>query len=454
MKGVLFRYPFSFAYKIICYLSLGFLLNGCSTADETINKLSLSLESANCAEVCLKLSVNNISLPADVVIQKNGNDFIKFFLTQNDTLIFDTLVKPKAHYTYSAYCGSDKSSQVNAFTPDTTSHNFTWKMEQLGDFSGVLYDAAIINDTLAYAVGEVYKKDSAGGWDPQAYNAVKWNGKDFIPFRIELDEKVVSIKYPPFRAICAFSADKIIISTGGVAALFDGEKATTDFRINPLLNGVINRICGKSPNDFYVVGELGTIVHFYNGNWQKIESGTKLDLFDIYSLDGKDFWIAGGSFENNTGILLKGSGSVFNIQAEGRFMPKEQIFKPYFAGIAKTIWISSSNTIYFGGHLLQKMNSGQMSLVKSLPGNDIGLNGDSRYQGFISQMRGNNDNDLLMIGERNTIRHFNGITWQQIGLPFDPDSGYMWLTVAMKNNTAVVAGRSYSRAIIMVLTRK
>ncbi|MGH2567306.1 MAG: hypothetical protein ACRDGA_03130 [Bacteroidota bacterium] len=37
--------------------------------------------------------------------------------------------------------------------PDTTSHNFAWQTFVLGDGNSILYDVAIVNDTLAYAVG-------------------------------------------------------------------------------------------------------------------------------------------------------------------------------------------------------------------------------------------------------------------------------------------------------------
>jgi len=58
----------------------------------------------------------------------------------------------------------------NPVTPqpplDTTSHNFTWTLQRLGGASGsVLYDVAIINDTLTYAVGEMYLNDSTGQID-------------------------------------------------------------------------------------------------------------------------------------------------------------------------------------------------------------------------------------------------------------------------------------------------
>jgi hypothetical protein len=42
--------------------------------------------------------------------------------------------------------------------PDTTSHNFTWHIDTLGNFgsSSSFNDVAIINDSLAYAVGEIF----------------------------------------------------------------------------------------------------------------------------------------------------------------------------------------------------------------------------------------------------------------------------------------------------------
>lgn len=457
MAGELFknrRFSFSLKLPVYCFLFFLFLSAGCSNPSEPVQNILLSLNDAACTEVFLNLSVNNLSFPADVTLRKNGNDFLNLRLTKNDTVITDTLVTPKNNYTYQAFAGSDKSRLISASTPDSTSHNFKWEMKLLGDFDGVLYDAAIINDTLAYAVGAVYKKDSLGRWDNHAYNAVKWDGKNFTPFRIKFEGDYVSVQYPPLMAICAFSPNNIIVSDGGMTANFDGEKAITDFRINSLLSGNINRIFGKSPNDLYVIGNKGSIVHFSNGNWQKIESGTKLDLMDIYSVDGKDFWISGGNFQNYNGILLKGNASGFSIIGEGRSISRDLLFRPYFAGVAKTIWLSGSNTVYFGGNLLQRIKSGQMDLVRSLPGNDIGVNVNGKYQGFISQLRGNSDNDIMMVGEGNTVRHFNGVNWQQLGMPYDFGNGYTWLSVAMKNNIAIAAGRNSSRAIIMILKRE
>ena len=54
--------------------------------------------------------------------------------------------------------------------PDTTSHNFTFTQYDLGGNAGSsgFKDAAIVNDTLAYAVGEIYTTDSTGRPDPRS----------------------------------------------------------------------------------------------------------------------------------------------------------------------------------------------------------------------------------------------------------------------------------------------
>jgi len=75
------------------------------------------------------------------------------------------------------------------------------------------------------------------------------------------------------------------------------------------------------------------------------------------------------------------------------------------------------------------------------------------YFGFISMVRGNSVNDIILVGEGNTVRHFNGKTWQQLGLRYDFNSDYTWLAVAMKNDLLITVGRSTSKAIIMVLKR-
>ncbi len=144
----------------------------------------------------------------------------------------------------------------------------------------------------------------------------------------------------------------------------------------------------------------------------------------------------------------------FHTIEEGRNIGDlSMLFHPYFDGLAKTVWVSKSGNVYFGGNALYVYRDNQTSEVKSLPGNQSNDNVSGKYFGFISQVRGSGENDIFMVGEGNTIRHFNGLKWRQLGLPYDFSSDYTWLAVSIKNNLVITVGYSSSQAIIMVLKR-
>jgi hypothetical protein len=54
---------------------------------------------------------------------------------------------------------------------DTTSHNFTWRLDTLGTNWSILLDVAIVNENDIWAVGEIHTAetdtfDSLGNWVP------------------------------------------------------------------------------------------------------------------------------------------------------------------------------------------------------------------------------------------------------------------------------------------------
>jgi hypothetical protein len=101
--------------------------------------------------------------------------------------------------------------------PDTTSHNFAWSIQYLGDGnSSVLHDVDIINDTLAYAVVELYQKDSTGQLDPYRYNYAAWNGTTWsvrrLPYYYQGQPYV-----NPIRSIFSFGSADIWFAGNGVS---------------------------------------------------------------------------------------------------------------------------------------------------------------------------------------------------------------------------------------------
>ena len=68
---------------------------------------------------------------------------------------------------------------------DTTSHSINWIIDEIGEAGSYLKDVKIISDTSIWAVGAIYLNDSSGNRDPNAYNAIHWNGKEFELKRIK-----------------------------------------------------------------------------------------------------------------------------------------------------------------------------------------------------------------------------------------------------------------------------
>ena len=74
----------------------------------------------------------------------------------------------------------------NSTGPDTTSSNFTWTVDTIGGPGSILYDCSVVNDTLAYAVGELFPRDSAGGSNQsELYNAAVWNGEQWTMIKVK-----------------------------------------------------------------------------------------------------------------------------------------------------------------------------------------------------------------------------------------------------------------------------
>jgi hypothetical protein len=150
---------------------------------------------------------------------------------------------------------------------DTTSHNFTWHLQTLGDFgsSSTIFDVAIINDSLAYAVGEIYLQDSTGHIQPTPYNLAKWDGHTW---QLERRYYTVRLLFPnsggdPYlpasiRAVFAFSENDVWIAAGTVQH-WDGTQWQEMSGIaGDVFAGGSTKIWGKSALDMYFAGYNGS----------------------------------------------------------------------------------------------------------------------------------------------------------------------------------------------------
>ena len=366
-------------FLLSLFVFLGLFISCDTTEPPPSNrKIILTAEDASCTEAWLNLKLDNISLPTEISISQSDSTIITTNINSNDTTLFIENLLPNQYFTFKVtnikYQLS--SNEVQVTTMDTTSHNFTWETFTFGGGSSSYFnDVAIINENNIWAVGEIHtedtdKFDSNGVW-VQPYNAVHWEGNKW-------ELKRVMEKGSPLYTIFAFNENDIWFN--GVVK-WDGIDYTLHFDNFPLEpNGdgwLVNAMWGTSSKDFYVIGNNGNIAHYENGKWTKIESGTELNINDIYGSeeDNIKYCVSIGRDYGAESFILKIDG--FN-KVTKEYLSTDR----HFAGI----WTKSGFPIYLSG-------DGTYTNKNGLWKNDLSSN---IY--FTSDIHGNDLNDLVRCG--------------------------------------------------------
>jgi hypothetical protein len=433
MKQLLFLSRFS----TIFFLGLSAIfLAGCPdekpVEPQPTNPLQLTVEDATCTEAFLKISLAGSESNRTVILKRGDSTiFSDLRLLTSDTLIIDEGLLPKKTYAYTLVYG-DWSASAQAITMDTTSHDWSWTVDTLGIGDSYLYDVAIINDTLAYAVGEMHIRDSSGQYDPQAYNVAKWNGKKWELQRVEVNFRGNKI-IVPLEGVFAFSPTDIWI-VGSLPIHGDGQNwGIFDLRsMSGFENVSLSKAWGSKSTNVYFIGVQGNIVH-YNGTWQKIESGTTVSLNDVWG--GNNKWLGDN-------VVLVAAGEKYTAS-------ETKILKLSEQGIDSIPWqnqIRTRQSIWFGkkGRLFS-CGSGIFHYV----------NGSWRHFSefptiYTNRIRGNAGNDLVVVGDFGIVGHYNGVNWKVYDKLKLPNGNYE--SVAMKGNLVIAAGwyGQSGRAVVAV----
>ncbi|MGA9295050.1 MAG: hypothetical protein WBV81_20850, partial [Ignavibacteriaceae bacterium] len=379
-------------------------INSCSNptsppppTKEQQKAIKLKLVDLSCTEAYINVIASDTVLPVNITLSKDEKALFNFTLTKTDTTVIDTTLQPGKIYIYQTNetikGETENSDTLQVKTLDTTSSNFTWQTFTFGDAStgsSELYDVAIISEDDIWCVGEINVSDSSeNGYT--TYNAIHWNSSKWelkkIQFYTFCGQSSTS-SYPA-KAIFALSDSIIIVGSASQLAYINGEKQIKTECIPLTIS--INKIWGTSDNDFYVVGNSGSIGHYYNGQWSKIESGTTADIGDIY-----------GASEPVMGV--------FKILATATAINKYQILTLSSSSAKDTlnwqpnkglsgIWFDERST-YAGG-------------------TDIWINKNNSWQQvtstgyFFTRVKGTLCNNIYGIGPDGTV-HFNGSIWQII----------------------------------------
>jgi len=434
---ILGQIPAGLAVFSLVLLFASFSCKDSPSASDNV-KVTLTFEDASCIETWLQLKIENAAPPYSVALSRDGNTLSTVHILSSDTLLIDEGLAPSTTYTYRASLTLDnsivvRSPDAQARTLDTTSHNWMFDPPvMLGDgSSSVLYDVAIIseNPPLAYAVGAIYKMDSLGNWDPNAYNLVKWDGSSWELKRIPFIGPCSAVLYPPIKAIWAFSENEILVTNGGSIVRYDGVNASMDCRMNSLLLGAINKIWGSGPQDVYAVGNVGTIVRYDGTSWRRLESGTTLPIRGIYGARDNQsgqyeilcvaeaYGTAGGSkvlsLQDNNARELTANG-LESWGVEGIwFIPNRQ-----YVAIGQGVWRSA-------------LPEGDWWFDEILP------------RIATTSISGQRLNDIVVCGAFQLLGHWNGMTWQT----YFPRISGSFTAVKIKANLVVAVGGIGNRAV-------
>jgi len=406
------------------------------------SSVQLTAEDVHVTEAWMSLQLTQAKPHNSVVFTRDDSTIHNFYFLGADTVLYDSRLLPNHAYRYKAYSFNnlilqDSSAVLAITTMDTTSHDFAWEITTVGNSFGLLWDVAIVNDTCAWAVGEIYNYDSAGQIDPTLYNAARWNGKAW---------KFLNISFPIYNYDCTYAGSvhgelySVFTFPSGsmnfdAGIIMKGDTITYLPCVPFALGGRILKTWGTSEADFYAVGQNGTIIHYNGISWEKLESGTTLDIRDVFGAKNAKtggvevMAVASKEYENyDRAILLLSGMTVTRMSDSGIDYP------------LMGVWFMPGRRYYVaGGEIYSKKNP----LDNSRWGEESGLG-----EHYRNAIRGNDLNEVVVVGDYGDVLHFNGITWKNY--PEAAQLNGLYHSVAIHGNLVVAVGENSNAAVVAI----
>jgi hypothetical protein len=407
-----------------------------------LHGLVLTAEDASCTEVWLEVKLAAGLQPRTLTLQRDTQTVLSTTLISTDTLIVDQGLVPNRQYTYTLTRPNGLFTELvtaTITTMDTTSHDWVFDPPVLfGDgSSSVLYDVAIINDTLAYAVGEIYKRDSLGNWDPLPYNLVKWDGQQWELKRVTVQTSSGPVTAPLY-GIYAFAANDIWLTSG--VPIHGNSQIWVQYHLFQMgvlgpNDGSLTKIWGSSSSNVYFVGNRGTIAHYSHGTWQRLESGTTQPITDIWgdldSATGENVAIALAS-----NIYQGGEKKVLRIVGNA----VTQLNSDGLPWALSGVWFKRNRYFIAGDGLFKRRCLGCISGWQRFH------SGLANY--YSNAIRGV-EADIVVGGSFGELITFNGATWRN-HLPETFMSPGSFYRVAIKTDFFVAVGHKNFRGCVLV----
>ena len=326
--------------------------------------------------------------------------------------------------------------------PDTTSHDFTWHIDTLGDgSSSQLLDVAIINDTSIWATGEIYLKDSLGQFENEPYGLATWNGSDWSLKKLYYRENGASgrLAFSNIRGLARLSSSEIWFTAGSIFR-WDGTSDEVQLIFSRLNFGAneksIEKIWAASPSLMYAVGNGGVVMCYGGASWQLLTGVTSLDL--------KDVW---GSFDPTTlqtQVLAVAGNHYVGLDRKILSLTGNTVTALSDSGIGQPlsgVWFTPNQHYYtVGSGIFDKKNL----LEPSWKGGSRKITNN-----YTNKVRGNHVKDVFVCGAYGEILHYNGVDWRSYQSQTQIRNG-QYYAIAVKGDLVVAVGEEYPRAIVAI----
>lgn len=367
-----------------------------------VQSLHLYSDDIGVTEAWLKVHLSDTTHSRLVKIFRDTVSIFNGFIVSTDTLILDTTLQPNSIYNYRAYrfnnsAKIDSSGKVTIQTLNTTSHNFTWYLDTLGDgpSSSFLGDVTVINDTDAWAVGELHYVDSLGQYTTPLYNAAHWDGTRWNLLRVYLPDCVdADTELSYLQVTYSFDDNHLWLLDGQSIIQKVGQSI---FRLcipYSQVTGTTLKVWGTNDQSVYAVGSIGTMVYYDGTNWSKVVSGTTANINDIWgdtTLGSSNIQIiAAVTNRDQLGemklLKINSPQSVDTLS----WSPQVEIHSVWFKGRSKLFVVGDG--VFMG-------RNGVWQVQHLLP-----------Y--YSTRVRGTGVNNVIVVGAFGACSHFDGVTWR------------------------------------------
>jgi len=375
-------------------------------------QLKLSVGEVTTNEAWLTIGYSN---GGTFTMTRDGTAIISGHFGGSDTTVIDDSLIPERTYTYRATIflgagGSYSSDPLEVRTMDTTSHDFSWQTFTLGDGnSSMLNDVVIVSDTLIYAVGAIYLKDSTGQFENDPYNLAIWNGKKWFITRTyfyTICGQTALYPYPARTAIELNPNDIWIAEDGNAVVRWHGNSQSAPVCLPSSFT--VYKLWGIDTNSVYAVGDMGNIEHYNGAEWQSLSSGTNYLISNIWGVAGKILCVT-----TESRLLCISGNSVTETLS--------------WSGIPiRGIWFENKTPIYVSGQGVWSNDGRGWNQMSGLP------------NVFYAGIRGTATNDMFVVASYGTVIHYNGSTWHAFNELANPVWNFQ--SVALNNDLVVAVG--------------